>query len=175
MQHVLNKNGNSAWHKRHKGGHFNGKLAPLGTFVGFRPPKTSLTTLGKHDQQSMKGIFLCYYVHLGGRWKHEYLVAHLVDFDKPKTRPAKGLPATGRCSNTFWLYPEILPAGYPAHFPELPHLYPARTPQATRKHMFQHLLLPCQLRCFRMIPRSAWHFDIREKTSQHMHHVGHIR
>ena len=75
--------GDSAWNKRHKQGHFKGNIIPFGALIDFRPPKPILSKFPKFDKRSLPGIFLGYHLMSGERWYGDYLVAPLTDFKEP--------------------------------------------------------------------------------------------
>ena len=67
--------GDSAWHKRHKQGHFKGEIIPFGALIDFRPPKPILSMFPKFEKRSLPGIFLGYHLMSGERFYGDYLVA----------------------------------------------------------------------------------------------------
>eukprot|EP00972_Heterocapsa_arctica_P011643 1706034-Heterocapsa_arctica.AAC.1 len=44
---VVIRNGDSAWNKHHREGHFKGKQVPFGALIEFRPPKPQMDKLPK--------------------------------------------------------------------------------------------------------------------------------
>jgi hypothetical protein len=77
--------GDSAWHKRHKQGHFKGEIIPFGALIDFRPLKPILSMFPKFEKRSLPGIFLGYHLMSGERFYGDYLVAPLQDFRSPPT------------------------------------------------------------------------------------------
>ncbi len=72
--------GDSAYNLRHGNGHFRGHKVPFGSLVDFRPPKVLLKQFPKFEKTTMPGILLGYHVGLGGKWKGDYLVTPLQDW-----------------------------------------------------------------------------------------------
>ena len=65
--------GDSAYNKRHKKGHFLGLRIPFGALVDFMPqPDTRVESIGA---KTIPGVFLGYHVHPGGVWSGDYYVA----------------------------------------------------------------------------------------------------
>ena len=77
--------GDSAWNRRHKQGHFKGKIIPFRALVDFRPPKPILNMFPKFEKRSLPGVFLGYHLVSGERFYGDYLEAPLVDFQEPPT------------------------------------------------------------------------------------------
>ena len=77
--------GDSAWNKRHKQGHFKGYIIPFGALIEFRPPKPILCMFPKFEKRSLPEIFLGYHLMSGERFYGDYLVAPFVDFEEPPT------------------------------------------------------------------------------------------
>ena len=77
--------GDSAWNKRHKQGHFKGDIIPFGALIDFRPPKPILSMFPKFEKRSLPGIFLGYHLMSGERFYGDYLVAPLQYFRSPPT------------------------------------------------------------------------------------------
>ena len=77
--------GDSAWNKRHKQGHFKGDIIPFGTLIDFRPLKPILSMFPKFEKSSLPGIFLGYNLMSGARFYGDCLVAPFVDFKEPPT------------------------------------------------------------------------------------------
>jgi hypothetical protein len=73
--------GDSPWNKRHGKGQFKGLRLPFGCLIDFKPMKTREKESAKFDPKGVPGIFLGYKLHPGGKWKSEYLVAELHEFD----------------------------------------------------------------------------------------------
>ena len=67
--------GDSAWNKRHKQGHFEGEMIPFRALIDFRPLKPILSMLPKFEKRSLPGIFLGYNLMGGERFYGDYLVA----------------------------------------------------------------------------------------------------
>ena len=84
--------GDSAWNKRHKQGHFKGNVIPFGALIDFRPPKPILSKFPKFEKRSLPGIFLGYHLMSGERWYGDYLVAPLNDFKEPRKGGCPNLP-----------------------------------------------------------------------------------
>jgi hypothetical protein len=77
--------GDSAWHKRQKQGHFKGEIIPFGALIDFRPPKPILNMFPEFEKRSLPGTFLGYHLMSGERFYGDYLVAPLQDFKAPPT------------------------------------------------------------------------------------------
>ena len=77
--------GDSAWKRRHKQGHFQGEIIPFGALIDFRPLKPILSMFPKFETRPLPGIFLGYHLMSGERFYGDYLVAPLVDFQEPLT------------------------------------------------------------------------------------------
>ena len=60
--------GDSAWNKRHKQGHFKGEIIPFGALIDFRPLKPILSMFPKFEKRSLPGIFLGYHLMSGERF-----------------------------------------------------------------------------------------------------------
>ena len=60
--------GDSAWNKRHKQGHFKGDLFPFGSKVYFHPTPPKAKKQHKFEGKGKPGIFLRYFVKSGGHW-----------------------------------------------------------------------------------------------------------
>ena len=58
--------GDSAWNKRHKQGHFKGDLFPFGSKVYFHPTPPKAKKQHKFEGKGKPGIFLRYFVKSGG-------------------------------------------------------------------------------------------------------------
>ena len=84
--------GDSAWNKRHKQGHFKGEIIPSGAFVDFRLPKPILSMFPKFEKRLILGRFLGYHLMSGERFYGDYLVAPLMDFREPPTGGGPNLP-----------------------------------------------------------------------------------
>ena len=70
--------GDSAYNKRHKTGHFKGFQFPFGALVDFMPqPDTRVESIGA---KTIQGVFVGYHIHPGGLWSGDYLVADLAPF-----------------------------------------------------------------------------------------------
>jgi hypothetical protein len=95
-QNVAMREGNSAWNRRHKKGHFKGNLVPFGSLVDFKPSPVYLQKhpLCKFSPRALPGVFLGYYLHPGGIWRGEYIVAALDDF----RGALRGLSETSPCN-----------------------------------------------------------------------------
>ena len=84
--------GRTAWRLRHTTP-FNGDKIPFGAMIHFLPPKPLLNKVPKFGPRGVPGIFLGWYLHSGGNWKGEYLVADLRDFrSRQFGRSPKKLP-----------------------------------------------------------------------------------
>ena len=73
--------GDSAWNRVHKTGHFHGLRIPFGAAVNFIPSPTAARFVpSKYDATSVPGVFLGYSVRGGYDWDNQYLVAMLEEF-----------------------------------------------------------------------------------------------
>ncbi len=72
--------GDSAWHKRHAQGHFDGPAIPFGCLVDFKPQKEDAKLIDKGDPDTVPGVFLGYKLLPGGLWQGEFRVAALTEF-----------------------------------------------------------------------------------------------
>ncbi len=72
--------GDSAWHKRHKQGHFDGPKIPFGALIDFKPQKDDAKKITKGSPDTVPGVFLGYKIQPGGLWQGEYRVAALTEF-----------------------------------------------------------------------------------------------
>ena len=77
--------GDSAWNKCHKQGHFEGEMIPFGALIAFGLLKTIFDMFPKFAKRSLPGIFLGYHLVSGERFYGDYLVAPLIDFKDPPT------------------------------------------------------------------------------------------
>ena len=77
--------GDSAWNKHHKQGHFQGEIIPFGALVDFCPLMPILNMFPEFEKRSLPGIFLGYHLMSGERFYGDYLVAPLIDFKDPPT------------------------------------------------------------------------------------------
>ncbi len=72
--------GDSAYNRRHKAGHFKGQSFPFGALVDFMPQNdTRVESMGA---KTIPGVFIGYHVHAGGLWSGDYYVAALAPFRK---------------------------------------------------------------------------------------------
>ena len=69
--------GDSAYNRRHKKGHFKGELLMFGCAVGYMPTPQQSAKEPLYQPTAKRGIFVGYYVHPGGIWKKEYQVIDL--------------------------------------------------------------------------------------------------
>ena len=80
-RHVAIINGDSSWNRRHRKGHSNGPLYPFGCLVDFMPTPQKMGAVHKFASRATPGIFIGYVLLPGGRWKGDFLVAPLSEFD----------------------------------------------------------------------------------------------
>ncbi len=87
--------GNSSWQLRHGKGHFSGLRLPFGCLVDFKP---SAVKQGKRGRQvphpkfapvAEPGVFMGYHILPGGRWRGDYLVATLHEFNVAIANPGR--------------------------------------------------------------------------------------
>ena len=90
------ENGESSWQLRHGKGHFSGLRLPFGCLVDFKP---SAVKPGKRGRQvphpkfapvAEPGVFMGYHILPGGRWRGDYLVATLQEFNVAIANPGRG-------------------------------------------------------------------------------------
>ena len=76
----------SPWYRMHKE-YFDGKIIPFGALVHHRPQGPAHDKLLKFEPRTVPSIFIGWYLHPGMKFKGEYLVASLADF---QSSPADG-------------------------------------------------------------------------------------
>ncbi len=79
--------GDSAWHRRLRKGHFGGKRIPFGARVTYLPEGSKPA---KFDRRMQDGIFAGWDLQPGGKWRGYYLVipwSYLLDLDYSVTYP----------------------------------------------------------------------------------------
>ena len=60
----------------------SGLRIPVGALCDFKPfPAVLRTKVGKFEPKAIPGVFLGYHLHPGGRWRGEYMVAPLREFN----------------------------------------------------------------------------------------------
>ena len=81
----------SPWSKTHKQGEFRGIKVPFGARVLFKPNATRPQDVpGRHEPDSVEGVFAGYELSPGYRWSKRYLIWAVTDFDGLKLR--KNIP-----------------------------------------------------------------------------------
>jgi hypothetical protein len=70
-----------AWKNRF-GKSFEGPKIPFGALIDFKPSPTRDKPVGKFQARSVPGVFLGYHLGAGGKWKGDFYVAALSDFQK---------------------------------------------------------------------------------------------
>jgi hypothetical protein len=98
------QDGNSAWNRRHKTGHWEGKLVPFGALIDFKPSPVQL------QAGALPKFSPGYHLHPGGRWKGEVLVTSLADFRAVLNGERKRAPI-------HIIRKIVLPIGAPFSFP----------------------------------------------------------
>jgi len=79
---VVGEDKTSAWELRHEEGPFTGLKVPFGALCDFKPsPAVLKTKVGKFEPKAIPGVFLGYHLHPGGKWRGEYMVAPLREFN----------------------------------------------------------------------------------------------
>ncbi len=66
-------NGDSCYNCRRQTGHFEGDSFPVGALVDFMPQNDM--KLESMRAKTIPGVFVGYYIHPGGLWSGDYLVA----------------------------------------------------------------------------------------------------
>ena len=87
--------GESPWQLRHGKGHFSGLMLPFGCLVDFKP---SAVKPGRRARRvphpkfapiAEPGVFMGYHVLPGGRWRGDFLVASLQEFNTAIANPGR--------------------------------------------------------------------------------------
>ena len=74
---IAMRNGDSAWNRRHKKGHFQGKIIPFGALVDFRQNKRRDDRMPKAAPDATEGIFLGYKLNPGVTGEENIGALHL--------------------------------------------------------------------------------------------------
>ena len=106
-------NGDSAYNKRHKKGHFPGHKIPFGAAVRYvpAPKRTKGAEIPKMGPNTRVGVMLGYYLSPGGQWSKEYIVADLEQFVGMNFRVGKRV-AIERPTTINWR-PDVEPLDFP--------------------------------------------------------------